>query len=383
MSFVQENLNGIQIVQMFGREKKNMDDFDKINVKYRTEFLKTVQAFAIYFPSMNIINASAICLVLFFGTRMYINGEITVGALPAFMIYLSMFIDPIRFIANRYGSMQHAMAASERIFRLLENPDLEPDQGNYKSDSSDELIEFKHVCFGYNKDEPVLKDISISARPGERIALVGATGSGKTTTVSLLNRFYSPWSGRIHLNGVKIDEYPLATLRRLIGTVSQDLFLFSLSVSENITLGDASITRERIQTICRKIGIHDMIAGLPQGYDTLLGQEGVKLSTGQKQLIAFARVLAHNPPILVLDEATSHIDSETEHLILNAMDMLMQGRTTIAIAHRLSTLRKVDRIYVLHKGEIRERGTHRELLKINGIYAKLYELQFKKNHTDI
>jgi len=384
VSFVQENVSGMRVVQLFGRQKKNQVDFEKLNSRYRDEYLKTVRAYSIYFPVMDFINILAVILVTVVGSWFYIRGQISLGALPAFMIYMGMFAEPLRRIFERYSNMQHAMAAAERVFDFFDTQEMIPLPSNphsraIGSPSQPGSVRFKRVNFGYQKNIPILKNIDFQVDAGDRIAIVGATGSGKTTTIGLLNRMYDVWSGEIQVNGQPIKDWPLQDLRKTISVVSQDHFLFSRTVAQNIGMEKTEISQEKIESVCRAIQIHHFISKLPKGYDTVIGQEGQGLSTGQKQLIAFARVLAFDPSIIVLDEATSNIDAESEWLVLDAMDKIMEGRTVIAIAHRLSTIQKVDRILVMHKGEIRETGSHEALVAQGGIYAKLYELQFKVN----
>jgi len=383
MSFIQENVNGMRIVQLFGREKKNLKDFDVINGKYRDEYLKTVAAYSLYFPLINLINLSSIILVTVVGGWMYLKGEISIGALPAFMMYMVMFVEPLRRVAERYTGMQHSMAAAERIFHLLETNEriVEPENPVTPPNRIKGSIKFNNVSFHYKEAMPILKNISFEVKPGERLAIVGATGSGKTTTIKLINRFYDPISGSIEMDGIPIPEYSLKQLRTNIGVISQDHYLFSQSVYDNIRMGNENVSNEQIESICKNINIHDLITKLPEGYNTMLGQEGQTLSVGQSQLIAFSRLLVYDPKVLILDEATSNIDAASEKLVLDAMDKLMEGRTTIAIAHRLSTIKKVNRIIVIHKGMIVEEGTHEELLKNGEIYKKLYELQLSPENS--
>ncbi len=384
-SFLQEHITGMKIVQVFNREEEELRRFMEINDAHRNAQKKAVFYFALFWPAMEILSSLALGLILWYGGVHAMGGALTLGVLIAFIQYARQFFEPIRNLSEQYNVLQSAMAASERIFTLLgtdyalPEPEKPVEVRHVKGD-----IVFDHVWFTYNDNredqEPdwVLRDISFHAEPGKLIALVGATGAGKTTIINLLLRFYEVTRGRILLDGVDIRQYRLADLRRHIGLVSQDVFLFSGSVLDNITLGDPSISREKVEQAVRLIGADSFIERLPQGYDQPVLERGVSLSVGQRQLISILRALVREPEVLVLDEATAHVDTETEHLIQRALDILMKGRTSLVVAHRLSTIQHADRILVIHHGEIREQGTHQELLARGGLYRTLYELQYRE-----
>jgi ATP-binding cassette subfamily B protein len=306
-----------------------------------------------------------------------IRGALSVGALIAFFTYAQRFYEPISDLSEKYNILQSAMAASERIFRLLDTPVAIPDTGEMEAREL-ESLEFRNVWFAYNDEEWVLKDVSFSVRRGDRVALVGHTGAGKTTVTSLLLRFYEIQRGEILINGIDIRRYSLVSLRRLFAIVQQDFFLFTGTVAQNIALGDPSIGEERVHEAATRVQADRFISRLPEGYGSQVRERGAGFSVGEKQLLSFARALAFNPPVLILDEATSSIDTETERLIQQAIRTLMEGRTSIVIAHRLSTIRSADTILVFHHGEIRERGTHDELMETNGLYRRLYEIQYRE-----
>lgn len=378
-AFLQENISGMAVVQLFNRERENFRRFDRLNADHLEAYLKTIFYFAVFYPLVGAIGALATALIIWYGGLNIMAGSLTFGELVAFLQYSFMFFQPISDLSEKYNIMQSAMASSERIFRILD----EPEEPNLKGHSRQMParrargeIEFRHVWFAYRDENWILKDIDFRIAPGEKIAIVGATGAGKSTIINLLGRFYEVQKGEILVDGTKVQAYPLAHLRQQIGLVLQDVFLFAGTVADNIRLGNAGITPERIRRVAREVNALPFIESLPNGFDTPLKERGDTLSVGQKQLLAFARALAFDPAILVLDEATSNVDTETELLIQKALSRLMQGRTSIIIAHRLSTIQNVDRIIVLHRGEIREIGTHQELLAREGIYHKLYELQF-------
>lgn len=375
-AFLNEHISGLTVVKLFGREEAAAERFDEINDDHRQAFLKAIFYYAIFFPAVEVIGALAVALLLGYGGFQIIAGVMTFGALVAFIEYLEKFYRPVQDLAEKYNILQSAMAASERIFGIL---DTEPEIGDTADpvaiDRARGAIEFRNVSFAYNANEPVIEDLSFRVDPSEMVAIVGATGAGKTSIISLLTRLYEPQEGKILLDGTGIGEYTQADLRRQTAVVLQDVFLFSGTVRENIALGNPAIADDAIEEAARRVQADGFIRRLPRGYDTELGERGAILSTGQRQLLAFARALAHDPPILILDEATSSVDSETEALIQEALDVLFAGRTSIVIAHRLSTIMNADWIIALHKGTIREMGTHGELMKRGGIYSKLYRLQ--------
>ncbi len=381
-SFLQENVTGLQTVQSFVREKRNLEKFKKLNWDHYEANVQTIAAYAVFFPAVEVVSTLGIGAVLWYGGIQVFAGAVTLGTLVAFMEYLFKFFQPIREISAQYGTLQSAMASSERIFKLLDEPIGIPNPPHpHPIDKAKGHIVFDQVWFEYRAGEPVLRDVSFEVGPGERIAVVGATGSGKTTTMSLLARFYDVTGGSIRVDGVDIREWDMGRLRRNIGIVLQDVFLFSSTVMENITLGDPGIRREDAERVVRELGISPVIERLPQGFDTPLGERGRSLSVGERQLISFARALAHDPAILVLDEATSSIDTETERVIQRALMRLTEGRSSLIVAHRLSTIQNCDRIIVMSKGHIAESGTHEELLARHGLYYRLYELQYKNQEV--
>ncbi|MFC1477056.1 ABC transporter ATP-binding protein [candidate division KSB1 bacterium] len=378
-SFLQENISGMKIVQLFNREDKNYREFDRINAEHLDAWLKNITYYAVFYPVVEILSALAIAMIIWFGGLDVLEGGLTLGALFLFIRFAQMFYRPIQDLSDKYNILQGAMASSERIFKLLDTVEEIPEKpGAADLAAVQGEIEFRDVWFAYKDDDWVLQDISFSVRPGEKVAIVGATGAGKTTIISLLSRFYDVNRGQILIDGTDVRDVAKRSLRRNIGVVLQDVFLFSGNVFENITLSNPEITQDQVVRAARDVNAHDFISRLEEGYQEIVRERGSNFSTGQKQLISFARALVYDPRILVLDEATSNIDTETEILIQKAVSRLMENRTSIIIAHRLSTIKNVDRIIVMHKGQIRETGTHKELLEAQGIYYKLYQLQYKE-----
>lgn len=387
-AFVQEHITGIQIVQAFAAEKREAKKFDKINREHRNANINAIFAYSIFFPVVEIILAVSTGLMVWWGaTTAWGLGEQDArelaGKIVSFFLYLNLLFRPLRVMADKFNVLQMGMVASERVFRVLDNPDVARDTGTYRPEQVKGKIEFDKVNFAYVENRYVLRNISFTVQPGQTVAIVGHTGSGKTSIISLLNRLYHIQEGQIRIDDVPIDDYQLAALRRSIGVVLQDVFLFSGSVVDNITLRNDEIPMEKVVEAARLIGMHDFIMQLPGGYHYNVMERGSTLSLGQRQLLSFVRALLYNPSILILDEATSSVDTESEQLIQEAIDKLISGRTSIVIAHRLSTIRKADQIIVLDKGEIREIGTHEQLLAKGGFYAKLHEMQFTKQSTPI
>lgn len=373
-AFVQEHITGMQIVQAFAAEKREARKFDKINREHRNANINAIFAYSVFFPVVEIILAVSTGLLVWkAGEAREMAGEIV-----SFFLYLNLLFRPLRVMADKFNVLQMGMVASERVFRVLDNPDVAPDTGTYHPERVKGKIEFDKVNFAYVDNRYVLRNISFTMHPGQTVAIVGHTGSGKTSIISLLNRLYHIQEGQIRIDDVPIDDYQLAALRRSIGVVLQDVFLFSGSVVDNITLRNDEIPMEKVIEAAKLIGMHDFILRLPGGYHYNVMERGSSLSLGQRQLLSFVRALLYNPAILILDEATSSVDTESELLIQEAIDKLISGRSSIVIAHRLSTIRKADQIIVLDKGEIREIGTHEQLLAKGGFYAKLHEMQFRK-----
>jgi ATP-binding cassette subfamily B protein len=379
-SFVQEHINGMDIVQLFNREKKQQDKFKNINAAHRKAHIETIFYFSIFWPLVEVMASFAMALVVWYGGGRALMGGVTFGVLLAFIQYARQFFMPIRGLSEKFNTLQSALASSERIFNVMdiETEVQEPDQPKTIADPKGEIT-FEDVWFKYNEDgEQILKDVSFTAKAGETIAIVGATGAGKTTIINLLLRFYDIQKGSIKLDGIDIRELSLNELRSNFGLVLQDNALFSGTILENITLGNPDISREEVIEAAHKVEAHRFIEKLKGTYDYKLREREASLSMGQKQLICFVRALVYNPQILILDEATSSVDSETEALVTAASDKMMKGRTSIVVAHRLSTIQGADKILVMHKGVIRESGSHQELiLQENGLYKKLYELQYK------
>ncbi len=380
-SFVQEHITGMNIVQIFNSEKVELDKFKEINRDHRKANIKSVLYYSIYFPVAEVISAIGTGLVVWYGARGVLDEEVTLGVLIAFIMYISLFFRPIRMIADRFNTLQMGVVSTDRIIKLLDSDDYTVDSGTYHPEEIQGNIEFRNVFFSYsstNKEEDyVLKNISFTVKAGETVALVGATGSGKSTIINLLSRFYDLDKGEIFLDGMNIEHYDLEVLRTRIGVVLQDVFLFSNSIAQNITLGNEQISREKIEEASELVGASKFIAKLPDTYDYNVMERGSTLSVGQRQLISFVRAMVYDPKIIVLDEATSSVDTETEEMIQEAIEKLMKGRTAIVIAHRLSTIQKANKILVLDKGEIKEEGTHEELLLKNGFYAHLHKMQYK------
>jgi len=376
-AFLQEHISGVSTVQLFNREENEAEKFDQLNLRHRDANIDSIFYYAVFYPVIELIQSTGIALILWFGGGQVLNHVLSVGALIAFFQYAQRFYEPISDLSEKYNILQAAMAASERIFKLLDTDVKILDDGTLEAAHFDSL-EFRDVCFAYNEPEWVLKNVSFGVKRGERLALVGHTGAGKTTITALLLRFYEPQKGEILLNGIDIRSYKLASLRRLFAIVQQDFFLFTGSVGQNISLGDPAIGDETVREAARRVQADRFISRLSDGYASVVRERGAGFSVGEKQLLSFARALAFDPPVLILDEATSSIDTETERLIQEAIQTLLTGRTSIVIAHRLSTIRSADSILVFHHGEIRERGTHEELMEIDGLYRKLYEIQYRE-----
>ena len=381
-AFVQEHLTGMFIVQAFAAEQLELNKFKKINRQHRDANIKAIFAYSVFFPVVEIVLALSIGLVVWYTAKEALAlQQSQQGTVIAFILCLNLLFRPLRVLADKFNVLQMGVIASERVFNVLDNPEAAPPFTNKPLENLrfNGKIEFENVHFAYDPAVPVLKGISFVAHPGETIALVGPTGSGKTSITSLLTRLYDFQSGQIKIDDLPIQSYELETLRGQVGVVLQDVFLFSGSIYDNITLRNTSISRNRVEEAARMIGLHDFICSLPGGYDYDVRERGLTLSLGQRQLLSFIRALLYNPSILILDEATSSIDSESEQLIQQAIEKLVQGRTSIVVAHRLSTIRKANRVIVLEKGELLEMGTHAELVAKNGHYAQLCRAQFPES----
>jgi ATP-binding cassette subfamily B multidrug efflux pump len=377
-TYLQEHITGISIIQYFAREEQEYRKFKKINSRYRDANIRSNWYYSIFFPVVEIISAMSMGLLVWYGAKSILEKplDVTPGTITEFLLYISMLFRPIRELADKFNTLQMGMVGAERVFKVLDTDEVTSNNGTYTPEKMQGAISFKQVWFAYTDEQYVLKDLSFEVKAGQTIALVGATGAGKSSTINILNRFYETQKGEILVDGVSIHDYELSYLRRNIATVLQDVFLFSDTILNNITLNNPEITMADVVDAAKKVGAHDFIQRLPGGYEYNVMERGSTLSAGQAQLISFIRALVYNPSILVLDEATSSVDTETELLIQHAIDNLMYGRTAIVIAHRLSTIQKADLIIVLDKGEIKEKGTHQELLKIDGYYKRLYDLQF-------
>jgi ATP-binding cassette subfamily B protein len=388
-AFLQERLTGMTTVQLFGREGRDYELFDGIDRAHRDANQESIFYYAVFYPAIELVSAIAAGLVIWWGGGWVVQETLTLGSLVAFFQYSQRFFRPISDLSEKFNVLQAAMASSERIFALLDTPVeiASPAHAVGVAErpgaaSGSAVIRFEHVTFSYADGIPVLKDLSFDVQPGERVGIVGATGSGKTTIINLLLRFYDVQKGRIALGGVDIRQLELASLRSMFGLVLQDVHVFSDTIAGNVRLGEAGITDDSVRRALQSVHAGGFVARLPQGLLTPVAERGATLSMGQKQLLSFARALAFDSPILILDEATSSVDTQTELMIREALDVVMRGRTTIAIAHRLSTIQDMDTILVLHKGELRERGSHAELIARKGIYHRLYELQFQMRPGD-
>lgn len=371
-AFAQEHLTGMYIVQAFAAEDRELGKFRDINKEHRDANIKGIFAYSVFFPIVEIILALSLGLLVWYGAHRILNSSTTPGDIISFVLYLNLLFRPLRMMADKFNVLQMGIIAAERVFTVLDSEEHLLDNGAAKADNIKGDIEFENVRFAYKPETPVLRGISFHLPAGKTMAVVGHTGAGKTSLISILNRQYEIESGRIAIDGRDLKEYDLYSLRQRIGIVLQDVFLFSGTVADNITLRNESIPRSRVEDVCRMLGIHDFIMRLPGGYDFNVMERGSTLSQGQRQLLSFARALLYDPAILVLDEATSSVDSETEQLIQHAIDTLIKGRTSIVIAHRLSTIRKADEIIVMDKGTIIEKGNHGELINARGAYYDLY-----------
>lgn len=377
-TYLQEHITGISIIQYFAREDQEFSKFKKINARYRDANIRSNWYYSIFFPVVEIISAMSLGLLVWYGAKSILAKplDVTPGTIAEFILYISMLFRPIRELADKFNTLQMGMVGAERVFKVLDTKELTTNNGTYQPEKMAGNIKFDKVWFAYTDENYVLKDISFEVKAGQTVAMVGATGAGKSSTINILNRFYEIQKGEIKVDGISINDYELNYLRNNIATVLQDVFLFSDTIFNNITLNNSAITMEEVVDAAQKVGAHDFIERLPGGYQYNVMERGATLSAGQAQLISFIRALVYNPSILVLDEATSSVDTETEMLIQTAIDKLMKGRTSIVIAHRLSTIQKADQIIVLDKGEIKEIGNHQELLKLDGYYKRLYDLQF-------
>jgi ATP-binding cassette, subfamily B, multidrug efflux pump len=371
-AFVQEHITGMYIVQAFAAEKRELGKFSAINKEHRDANIKSIFAYSVFFPVVEIILAVSMGLLVWYGAAQLLHYEVTPGIVIAFVMYLNLLFRPLRMLADKFNILQMGMVAGERVFTVLDSAEHIKDNGQYQPEKIQGAVKFENVHFGYKPEVPVLKGISFDLPAGKTMAVVGQTGAGKTSIISILNRLYEIQDGRILIDGHDLKEYDVYSLRKHIGIVLQDVFLFSGTVYDNITLRNSAIGLDEVQRVTKMLGIHDFIMRLPGNYHFDVMERGNTLSQGQRQLLSFARALLYNPSILILDEATSSIDSESEQLIQRAIDMLIKGRTSIVIAHRLSTIRKADEIIVLDKGRILERGNHNSLIAAKGEYYKLY-----------
>ncbi|MBC7915562.1 MAG: ABC transporter ATP-binding protein [Pyrinomonadaceae bacterium] len=382
-TFLQEHISGMSIIKYFARENQEMRKFKQINAKHRDANIRSNWYYSIFFPVVEIISAVSMGLLVWYGSKLIIRHDISPGVVVSFIMYINMMFRPIRELADKFNTLQMGMVGAERVFSVLDHTDVEENTGTLAPQNMKGEISFENVWFTYQPEKEgteeenwILKNINFSIKAGETLALVGATGAGKSSVINILNRFYQISKGSVKIDGVDIREYDLNFLRTQIATVIQDVFLFSDSISNNITLNNPGITREQLIAAAKEAGAHDFIERLPGGYDYDVMERGATLSSGQAQLISFIRAMVYNPKILVLDEATSSVDTETEYLIQQTIEKLMKGRSSIVIAHRLSTIQNADKIIVLDHGEIKEAGSHQELLKLNGYYKRLYDLQF-------
>jgi ATP-binding cassette subfamily B protein len=376
-SFLQEHITGMNIVQIFNREKREFKKFEEINNEHARAHIRSVLYYSIYFPVAEIIQAMGVGLVVWYGAVGVLGMELQIGVLISFIMYLQLFFRPIRMIADRFNTLQMGVVSSSRIFKLLDSKEHIDNEGSFAPEKLKGHIELDKVWFSYVDENYVLKDISFEVKSGETVALVGATGAGKSSIINLISRFYEINKGSITIDGHNIKDFELGILRKHIGVVMQDVFLFSNTIYYNITLGNPDITREQVMYAADLVGAKRFIERLPGGLDYNVMERGATLSVGQRQLISFVRAMVYNPEIIILDEATSSVDTETEELIQDAIDKMMKGRTSIMIAHRLSTIQKADKIIVLNKGEIVETGTHEYLLDLGGYYTQLHQMQLK------
>jgi ATP-binding cassette subfamily B protein len=382
-----EHVTGMSVVQLFNREDKSFAEFDEINRTHQKAFLESVFAHALFYPTIEILSSVAIALIIWYGGHNVLEGTLTIGILVAFIQYAQRFFRPIQDLSEKYNILQSAMASSERIFSLLDTPVAiaSPPDARVPAPAGPQggRIEFRKVSFAYSDNDWVLQDVDLTVEAGETVAIVGHTGAGKTTLTSLPMRFYDVQQGQVLVDGVDVRQWDLRALRQRFGVVLQDPFLFAGTIESNIRLGSEHVTREDVEEAIEELRVGDFIHALPNGYHEEVRERGATLSVGQKQLISFARALAHDPRILILDEATSSVDTETELRVREALNRMVAGRTSIIIAHRLSTIQRADRIVVMHKGRIREVGSHQELLAQRGIYWKLYQLQYKEQEVEV
>ncbi|MHA8059397.1 ABC transporter ATP-binding protein [Aquirufa nivalisilvae] len=377
-SFVQEHISGMMIVQLFHAEKREMLKFQEINKEHRDANIKSIWAYSIYFPVADVIAAVGTGLVVWMASTYILKEQQSVGTLTAFIMFINLFFRPIRMLADRFNTLQMGIVSTERILTLLDSTDYIQNNGTHLADKLEGNVAFKDVTFAYNEPEWVVRHVSFDVEAGKTLAIVGATGAGKSSIIGLLSRMYDCQSGQILIDGIALTDYEIGSLRKNIAVVLQDVFLFSSTIAYNINLGDESITQEKMEEAAKAVGVHDFIMSLPDGYQYQVMERGATLSVGQRQLISFVRALVHDPKIIILDEATSSVDTETELMIQEAIATLMKGRTAVVIAHRLSTIRHAHQILVMEKGEIKERGNHDNLIKKDGLYAQLYHLQFSK-----
>lgn len=377
-AFTQEHITGMMIVQLFNSEKREYNRFKEINDKHRKANIKGIMAYSIYFPVADVISAVAIGLIVWTTSIYILNEQQTAGTLTAFIMFINLFFRPIRMLADRFNTLQMGIVSASRIFTLLDKEEYIQNNGKIISENFQGNIQVNNLSFAYNEPEYVVKNVSFEVKKGEKIAIVGATGAGKSSIIGLVSRMYDPQSGEILFDGLPLKEYELESVRKQLAVVLQDVFLFSNSIAYNIHLGDNRISQEAIEEAAKAVGIHRFIESLPGGYNHVVSERGASISVGQRQLISFVRALVRNPKLIILDEATSSVDSESELMITQAIQTLLKGRTAIVIAHRLSTIKNADTILVMDKGEIKERGSHDMLLEKGGLYKQLYELQFTK-----
>jgi ATP-binding cassette, subfamily B, multidrug efflux pump len=374
---------GMQVVQLFRQEERKFDQYSELNRQHTEANLRSVFQYALFYPAIEILGAVAVALIIWYGGGQILLGALSLGGLVAFIQYSEKFFRPISDLSEKFNILQGAMASSERIFKLLDTPvGITSPPAAFEGDGTASSVRFESVSFAYHGEDWVLKDIDLEVRPGEMVAVVGHTGAGKSTLMSLLLRFYDVQRGRVLVNGVDVREWNLQELRKQFGMVLQDVHLFSGTIASNIRLGEVEISEESVAQAAAAVHLDGFVAGLARGLDEEVKERGSSLSSGQKQLVSFARALVHEPRILILDEATSNVDTHTEILIREALERLLENRTSIVIAHRLSTIQKADRIVVLHKGRVREVGSHQELLARRGIYYRLYQLQYRDQEIE-